>query len=216
MRLNPRLKKGGALALALILAAAMLYGCAPAAPAATPVPPTEAPAQTKEPPAQTQTVVPTPTPTPEPKQVLADFSSTDLDGNDVDSAVFQNAEITFVNIWGTFCGPCINEMPDLGELAAEYAEKGLQFVGIVTDASATTPDEIELAKEIRDYTGASYLHILNSQSVYDAMLTGVSAIPTSFFVNSAGEIISETYVGSKTKDEWQAVIDGVLAEQGIS
>ncbi|MCE5235268.1 MAG: TlpA disulfide reductase family protein [Clostridiaceae bacterium] len=204
MKLDPRLKRGGAFALIFLLLAASLYGCAPAAPVNTPAQAQETHASSKE--SSTQTP---------PVQVLSAFTSIDLDGNDVTSDVFQNAKVTFVNIWGTFCGPCINEMPDLGELAEEYADKGVQFIGVVADASADTADEIELAKEIREETGASYLHILVSQSVYDAMLTGVSAIPTSFFVNDKGEIISETYVGSKTKAKWQAVIDGVLDAQGV-
>lgn len=159
---------------------------------------------------------PTPTPAAQPTKapkVVPAFSSADLDGNAVDQTVFENAAVTFVNIWGTFCGPCINEMPDLGELAKEYADKGVQFIGIIADASAETPDELALAAEIRESTGADYLHILNSESVHSAMLTRVSAIPTSFFVNSAGEIISTTYVGAKSKADWQKEIDKILDAQ---
>ena len=43
-------------------------------------------------------------------------------GIPVTEEIFTQADLTMVNIWGTFCGPCIREMPDLGELADEYAE----------------------------------------------------------------------------------------------
>ena len=106
MKFNPRFVKYGAFALALVFLTASLLGCAPST--AEEAPSTQAPI----------TDVPAATPTPEPeKQPIAAFISTDLDGNAVDNAVFENAELTFVNIWGTFCGPCINEMPDLGELS---------------------------------------------------------------------------------------------------
>jgi thiol-disulfide isomerase/thioredoxin len=105
-------------------------------------------------------------------------------------------------------------MPYLGELNKEYADKGVQFIGIVSDATAETPDEIELAKEIRDYTGADYLHILVSESVYDAMLTTVQAIPTSFIVNSKGEIVSEVSIGSRSKEDWKTFIDETIKAQG--
>ena len=47
------------------------------------------------------------------------FETVDIDGNKVSSAdIFSKHKLTMVNIWGTFCGPCIREMPDLEELRA--------------------------------------------------------------------------------------------------
>lgn len=207
MNPNPRFIKYTAFALTLILSSAMLFGCAPTQQSETPAP-------------QSQTTAPTtatPDLTPDTTQalrVVPEFTSTDLDGNATDNTVFENTDFTFVNIWGTFCSPCINEMPYLGELNKEYADKGVQFIGIVSDATAETPDEIELAKEIRDYTGADYLHILVSESVYDAMLTTVQAIPTSFIVNSKGEIVSEVAIGSRSKEDWKTFIDETIQAQG--
>lgn len=54
---------------------------------------------------------------------FASFTSMDLDGNEVNQSIISEADLTILNIWGTFCGPCISEMPDLGELADEYADK---------------------------------------------------------------------------------------------
>lgn len=212
MNPNPRFIKYTAFALTFILASALLLGCAPKQ-QNTPAPQSEAPATESPLPAK-PTEAPALTPdTTVSLQVVPEFSSIDLEGNTADSTVFQNADFTFVNIWGTFCGPCINEMPDLGELSKEYADKGVQFIGIVSDATADTPDEIELAKEIRDYTGADYLHILVSESVYTAMLTNVSAIPTTFIVNSKGEIVSDTLIGSRSKGDWKTFIDDTIKEQ---
>ncbi len=200
MEPTPRFIKHAAFALALILACAMLFGCAPSSEEPAPAPPAGTPVSTPE-----ETKAP---------KVVPEFTSTDLDGNEVDNTVFENADFTFINIWGTFCSPCINEMPDLGELAAEYADKGVQFIGIVSDASAETPDEIELAKEIREYTGTDYLHILVSESLYDGMLKGVRSIPTSFIVNSKGKFVSKTLVGSRSKEDWKTFIDDTLEAQG--
>ena len=44
------------------------------------------------------------------------FSAKDIDGKNVSEKVFADSKITMVNVWGTFCGPCIREMPDLGVL----------------------------------------------------------------------------------------------------
>ena len=48
---------------------------------------------------------------------------TDFDGNEVDKSLFEGHRPTMVNIWATFCNPCLSEMPELGELAASTPKK---------------------------------------------------------------------------------------------
>lgn len=143
------------------------------------------------------------------------FSSYLSNGTPVDEDIFAPYSLTMVNIWATYCSPCLNEMPDLGQLAAEYADKGVQIVGIVTDIGMSdegiyTVEDLELARELIDMTGASYPHILPSYSLYSAFLGGVSAVPTTVFVDSEGAIISEIYVGSRSGDDWAAIIEGLI------
>ena len=85
------------------------------------------------------------------------FTAKDLDGNEVDQSVFANAKLTMMNIWATFCGPCINEMPELGELAAEGGTD-YQIIGVCADLNGTE-DMLEDAKEIVSQTKANYLHL---------------------------------------------------------
>lgn len=47
------------------------------------------------------------------------FTATDFKGNPVTSEIFAKNKLTMVNIWGTFCGPCIREMPDLARINKE-------------------------------------------------------------------------------------------------
>ncbi len=75
---------------------------------------------------------------PDTNGILSSFSATDLDGNAVDESIFSSSKLTMVNIWATFCGPCIGEMPDLGLLNEEYASEGFQVVGIVADVLIRT------------------------------------------------------------------------------
>ena len=65
---------------------------------------------------------------------LIAFDTSDLDGNKVTEALFADNRVTMINIWGTFCPPCIREMPDLGQLSTDYKAKGVQLVGVVIDA----------------------------------------------------------------------------------
>ena len=151
-------------------------------------------------------------------QPFGSFTTTDINGNEVTEKIFTQSTLTMVNIWATFCGPCINEMPDLGKLNTEYKDQGFQVVGIVLDSKSdndvTFDNIIESAKTIISDTGASYLHILPSKSLYSIRLNEVTAVPETVFVNSEGNVVGETYLGSKSKAEWETIIENLLKEQG--
>ena len=61
------------------------------------------------------------------------FEGTDLEGNMVSQAVFTQSKFTMVNVWATYCNPCLSEMPGLGELAAEYDRSEFQLIGVISD-----------------------------------------------------------------------------------
>ena len=142
------------------------------------------------------------------------FRAYSLYGEPVTHEIFSSASLTMVNVWGTYCGPCIMEMPDLGELGREYADRGLRIVGIVADVYDDLPDSLEAAIEIVEGTGADYLHILPSAEMIDARLRYVRFIPETFFLDSSGRQIGESYVGSRDRDAWIAILEPLLAEFG--
>lgn len=148
--------------------------------------------------------------------VFEDFTAQDLDGNEVDESVFAGYDLTMINLWGTFCGPCLQEMPDLGEIADEYKDKGFQIVGICTDAvgsdGTSLPDVVSEAKEIAEETGADYLHILPTGEIFTDLLPRVSGVPTTIFVDREGKQVGLADMGAKSKDGWLKVIDEKLAQ----
>lgn len=150
-----------------------------------------------------------------PAGILSDFSAQDLEGNDFDQTMLQGHALTMVNVWATFCTPCINEMPELGELSQEYADRGVQIVGLVSDVLAMDgtldQDQMELAREIVDSTSADYTHLAPSEDLFN-LLGQISSVPTTFFVDENGAQVGGTYIGAKDKDQWQQIIDQLLAE----
>ena len=161
-----------------------------------------------------ETAEPTP---PDRGGVLSSFTTEDLDGNTVDPSILEGYPINMINVWATFCGPCINEMPDLGVLAEEYKEKGVQILGIVSDVRAAdgSYDEelLDLARDIVEATGANYPHLLPSDDLIEAKLQNIQAVPTTFFVNDKGETIGSAYVvGAQSADQWREILDELLAE----
>lgn len=150
--------------------------------------------------------------------VFEDFTAQDLDGNPVDESIFADCDVTMINLWGTFCGPCLQEMPDLGEIADEYADKGFQIVGICTDAvnldGEILEDVVETAKADAQETGADYLHIVPVGEIFTDLLPRVTGVPTTIFVDSKGQQIGLADIGAKDKDAWIQVIEEKLAQAG--
>ncbi|MEA4987821.1 MAG: rhodanese-like domain-containing protein [Anaerovorax sp.] len=138
------------------------------------------------------------------------FKTMDLDGNAVTQEIFSEYKLTMINVWGTYCSPCLKEMPDLGNISREYNETDFQIIGIPIDMFAAdgsfSEDKIKTAKEIIEDTNATYLHLLPSDDLIKAKLREIDVIPYTFFVDSQGEIVGEPYVGSKTEEKWKKII----------
>lgn len=147
--------------------------------------------------------------------VLERFSAVDLEGNEVTQELLADYDLTLVNVWATYCGPCLQEMPALGELAGEYESKGVNVIGIVSDALASdgTIDEeqAKLARELAEETKAGYVHLLPTQDFY-SLLGQIYVVPTTFFVDSEGHQVGDTYMQAMTKEELTELIERYLAE----
>ena len=147
--------------------------------------------------------------------VLSSFTATDLEGNTVDQSILEGHKLTMVNVWGTFCQPCKEEMPDLAALHTEYADKGVQIVGIVSDVLTQdgSLDEalVEDARTIASGSGVTYTNLLPTPDLY-GILGQIYALPSTFFVDETGNQVGTLYMGAKDKDGWAAVIDEMLEE----
>lgn len=140
------------------------------------------------------------------------FEGQDLDGNAVTSDIFSQSKLTMINVWATYCNPCLREMPDLGELAGEYDTADFQLIGIVSDVQENgSEDKLEKAVSLVEKTGADYPHLLLNESLYSALVVNVSGVPTTFFVDENGVVLGAV-VGSYDKSVWKEIIDGLLEE----
>lgn len=140
-----------------------------------------------------------------------DFQTLEIENGDVvKSEDFYNEKpLTLVNVWGTFCGPCKAEMPDLAALGEEYKDK-INFLGVVVDTNASMDTNVEEALEIMKNAGVTYTNIMPNPTTEDS-LVNITAIPTTFFVNSEGKVLGG-FVGQKDKESIAATIDKLLEE----
>lgn len=140
-----------------------------------------------------------------------DFQTMDImDGNVIKSEEFyKEKSLTLVNVWGTFCGPCKEEMPDLGKLYEEYKDR-VNFLGVVVDTNVSMDTNVEEAQQIIKDSGVNYKNIMPNPTTEDT-LVNITAMPTTFFVNSEGKVLGG-FVGKADKDSLAATIDKLLEE----
>ncbi|MGW7818637.1 TlpA family protein disulfide reductase [Streptomyces puniciscabiei] len=67
-----------------------------------------------------------------------DLSGRTIDGRTLDVASFKG-QVVVVNVWGSWCSPCREEAQYFAKVSKEYQGKGVQFVGINTRDTSTTP-----------------------------------------------------------------------------
>ena len=140
------------------------------------------------------------------------FESTDLDGNAYSSDdLFKDNKVTMVNLWGTWCHNCLNEMDELAELHARLREKGCGVVGVECEGKPLE-EFADLAHEVLADYGVTYPNVLLPNDC--ALLTGVSAFPTSFFVDGEGRILTWPIAGART-DIYESTVDALLAGKSV-
>lgn len=137
---------------------------------------------------------------------LPAFSATDLDGNPVTNDILKGKKVTMINFWGTFCGPCISEMPDLGELARDISE-GSQLLGVVVDGGSD--ENRQMAKDILTKANAGFMNIVPDDALlnYTKAMTGV---PTTIFVDENGKLLGKPIVGARFVGEYESALEEYL------
>ena len=129
--------------------------------------------------------------------VVPTFAAQTIDGKPVTNEIFAAKKITVVNIWGTFCPPCIGEMPALGKLARTLPNDA-QIIGLVCDASENSI-QIQRAQKITAEANATFLNIVPDAALMKFM-ENVEAVPTTIFVNSKGEVIGKAIIGANVEE----------------
>jgi len=143
---------------------------------------------------------------------FGDFSAKTLDGNTVTQDIFAQADLTVVNLWGTFCPPCISEMPVLGKLHNDL--ENVQFLGIVLDCfdqyGNTDPDQVDTAKAIMEQSDASYPCLILNTDLINLGMANYQYVPTTLFVDANGNLVGHEVVGAKDEDAWRSEISSRL------
>ena len=132
-----------------------------------------------------------------PKAII-NFKSTTVENEPITSEIFKDYKITMINIWATWCGPCLAEMPDLSKLQDELPE-GSNLISFILDAG----DDEETRQTALDYIAEfnlKYISVIPDISIAKFVNSNITGIPTTIFVDKEGNIVGDLMLGAPRGD----------------
>jgi len=121
------------------------------------------------------------------------FSTQDLYDNTVTEASLGEKELFFVHYWATWCGPCVNEMPELGKIAEKYGDR-VGFIALLDDYSTAKATAIRITES----SGVAFTMVDARHKDFQTLLGMVQSgyVPTTILINSDGKMVGDQIIGS--------------------
>lgn len=123
----------------------------------------------------------------------------------------HKGKVVLVNLWATWCAPCLKELPELAKLQEQYRDKGLQVLAVTLDE----PDILETrVKRIWRERAASLPAYLQTEASSDKFVSVIDPawaeiMPTNYVLDRQGKL-KATLTGGKTLAEFEAAIQPLL------
>jgi len=119
-------------------------------------------------------------------QPFAPFKETATDGTVIDLAAYKG-KIVLVDFWATWCGPCVQELPNVLSAYEKYHAQGFEVIGVSLDkdgaALAAFTKEHKMAWP-QIFDGLGWKNKL-------AQAYGIQSIPATFLLDGEGKIIAK-------------------------
>ena len=130
------------------------------------------------------------------KKLLQQWAQEPVDLQDIDLAgigdLMKNdtEKLRFVNVWATWCGPCVTEFPELVSINRMYRARGYEFVSISTDKPGKKDKALEMLKK---FEASNPNYIFSGEDIYE-LIEAVDpewqgALPYSALIAPGGEIL---------------------------
>jgi thiol-disulfide isomerase/thioredoxin len=140
-----------------------------------------------------------------------DFNYENYDGG-MTSLEDLRGKLLYIDVWATWCGPCIREFPALKELVKEYDEKDIEFVSISIDSK----NDYNKWKKMVAEKNIGGIHLYDDEGLSSDFMRAfsVSLIPRFMMIDPQGKIITAKAPRPSSK-EVRKFIDGYLDKPRI-
>jgi len=112
-----------------------------------------------------------------------DFTAIDVVTRDTVRMEQYRGDVVLLNVWATWCGPCVAEMPSMQRLYDELGPEGLKVVAVSVDRAES--DEVQQWIEER---GLSF-DVLHDQPAVIERIYNTTGVPESFVIDREGIIV---------------------------
>ncbi len=149
-------------------------------------------------------------------QSVGTFETTDINGNSYTESIFSEYDLTLVNIFATWCTPCVGEMPELEQLYQDLKDQGVGIIGFAMDtvdiSGQTDESAVATAQQLQEKTGVTYPLLMPDSTMLNGRLSDIQAVPETFFVDKNGNIVGDTIIGANDYETWKSMIEELLQE----
>ncbi|WP_347985986.1 TlpA disulfide reductase family protein [Methylomonas sp. AM2-LC] len=135
------------------------------------------------------------------------FSFPDVEGHMQPLSQWQG-KVLVVNFWATWCGPCLQEIPEFIKLQTEMQQQGLQFIGLAIDETA------DVKAFLQDVKVNYPILLANDTGMNLSMQMGniVGAIPFTVIIDQEGAVIHRQ-MGELSREALQALVTPLLSKK---
>jgi peroxiredoxin len=121
-----------------------------------------------------------------PGSPFPDFDEKDLDGKPLSIANFKG-KVVLIDFWATWCGPCVQELPNVLKAYEKYHDKGFEIIGISLDSDK---DKLTSFIKKNNVTWPQYFDGQGWQSKLGSKY-GINSIPATYLLDKEGKIIGK-------------------------
>ncbi|WP_019449611.1 TlpA disulfide reductase family protein [Cupriavidus sp. BIS7] len=123
-------------------------------------------------------------------------------GTELDLSKFRGKTLV-VNFWAPWCGPCVEEMPELTALHGEYAPRNVEFIGIGIDSASNIQEFLKKVPVSYPLAVAGFAGTELSRSFGNAQ----GGLPYTVVINPDGTV-KYRKMGRVHADELRAALPG--------
>ena len=109
------------------------------------------------------------------------------------AAAELKGKVSIVDIWATWCEPCLKEIPRFNRLHEEYRNEDVQVIGL----TVVSPHD-DIAPTVKEF-GMKYMILVGDDAVVEGF-GGVIGWPTTFVLTKDWQIYKK-YVGARVDKE---------------